>query len=70
MNQIYEIKVAGDLDARWSQWFGGLDVSSKTEGETVIRGPTRDQAELYGILNKLRDLGLTLISVRRIGDNE
>ena len=69
MNQIYEIKIAGDLDARWSQWFGGLEVSTKTEGETLIRGPVRDQTELYGILNKLRDLGLTLISVRRIENN-
>ena len=70
MNQIYEIKVESDLDARWSQWFGGLNVSHNNQGESVIKGPVKDQAELYGVLLKLRDLGLVLISVRRITEEK
>jgi hypothetical protein len=65
MNELYEIVVGGDVDAHWSQWFGGLAVTHATQGETVLRGTLRDQAELYGLLNKCRDLGLTLISVKK-----
>ncbi len=67
MNELYEIIVAGDVDTHWSQWFGGLVVTHATLGETLFRGPMRDQAELYGVLNKCRDLGLTLVSVKRVG---
>jgi hypothetical protein len=55
------------LDARWSAWFEGLRVSSHQAGQTTIAGPVADQAALHGLLAKIRDLGLELLSVRRIG---
>jgi hypothetical protein len=62
----YEIRVAGVLDASWSAWFEGLAVTSDSQlGQTVIAGPLTDQAALHGVLNKVRDLGLTLIAVQR-----
>jgi hypothetical protein len=67
--QRYEIRVLGALDARWSAWFAGLDVSCCTTGETTetaLTGPLRDQAELHGVLARVRDLGLPLIAVRRL----
>jgi len=61
----YEIRVAGVLDGRWAAWFGGLQVSGQGE-ETVISGLLVDQPALHGVLTKVRDLGLCLISVRRL----
>ena len=62
----YEIRVDGVLDSRWSAWFDGLQVSNDIPGQTTIAGPVADQAALLGLLAKIRDLGLPLISVRRI----
>lgn len=62
----YEIRVHGVLGNRWSAWFEGLHVSSDDAGETVIAGRVTDQAALHGVLTKVRDLGLPLISVRRV----
>ena len=64
-NARYEIRVRGILDERWTAWFEDLQVSSDGE-ETVIAGPVADQAALHGLLNKVRDLGLFLISVRHL----
>ena len=61
----YEIRVAGVLDSRWAAWFDGLEVSGHSE-ETVIFGLLTDQPALHGLLAKVRDLGLTLIAVRRL----
>lgn len=61
----YEIRVAGVLDSRWAAWFDGLQVSGEGE-ETVIFGLLADQPALHGLLAKVRDLGLTLIAVRRL----
>jgi hypothetical protein len=61
----YEIRVAAVLDGRWGVWFDGLQVSTQGE-ETVIRGLLADQPALHGVLTKVRDLGLCLISVRRL----
>lgn len=61
----YEIRVKGHLDERRMRWFEGLQISSCPNGETLIRGPIIDQAALHGILNRIRDLGLTLLLVRR-----
>ncbi|HEY3953993.1 MAG TPA: hypothetical protein VGM53_11495 [Streptosporangiaceae bacterium] len=65
----YEIRVAGVLDSRWATWFDGLQVSGVGD-ETVIRGLLADQPALHGLLTKVRDLGLCLISVRRLGTGE
>jgi hypothetical protein len=62
----YELHVGGVLDSRWSAWFEGLRVTSDASGETVIAWPVTDQAALHGLLAKIRDLGLPLLSVRRI----
>src|SRR5215469_9884771 len=61
----YEIRVAGVLDGRWADWFDGLQISGQGE-ETVICGLVADQPALHGLLTKVRDLGLCLISVRRL----
>ncbi|MGH3154546.1 MAG: hypothetical protein ACRDOB_28010 [Streptosporangiaceae bacterium] len=65
LNSRYEIRVKGILDARWTAWFGDLEVSSDGE-QTVICGPVADRAALHGLLTKVRDLGLFLISVRHL----
>jgi hypothetical protein len=65
LNSRYEIRVKGILDGRWAAWFEDLQVSSDGE-ETTIAGPVADQAALHGLLTKVRDLGLVLISVRHI----
>ena len=65
LNSRYEIRVKGILDERWTAWFEDLHVSSDGE-ETVICGPVADQAALHGLLTKVRDLGLYLISVRHL----
>ena len=62
----YEICVAGRLSPRWSTWFDGLDVADGPDGSTVIRGPVVDQAALHGLIQKLRDVGVPLISLTRI----
>jgi hypothetical protein len=62
----YEIRVAEQLDERWAKWFGDLEILHSAEcGETTLRGEMADQPALFGVLGKIRDLGLTLISVRR-----
>ena len=64
---IYQIRVEGQLTPDWSEWFSGLTVSSAEDGDTVLTGALADQAELFGILRQIRDLGLTLVSVLRLG---
>ena len=61
----YEIRLKGHLDTRWSAWFDGLTVTRDSDGTTLIHGPVTDQAALYGLLQKTRDLGLPLLSVRQ-----
>ncbi len=61
----YEIRVEGVLDSRWADWFGGLHIESD-DTQTVISGSLPDQPALHGLLTKIRDLGLCLISVRRL----
>ncbi len=61
----YEIRVAGVLDSRWAAWFDGLEISAQGD-QTVISGLLADQPALHGVLTKVRDLGLCLISVRRV----
>ena len=65
MNSRYEIRVKGILDGRWTAWFEDLQITSDGD-ETVIAGHVADQAALHGLLTKVRDLGLFLISVRHL----
>ncbi|MGI8456931.1 MAG: hypothetical protein ACR2LI_02290 [Propionibacteriaceae bacterium] len=60
---VYRLRVAGRLDQHWSAWFGGLTVTHENDGSTSLTGTVTDQAELHGLLAKIRDLGVTLISV-------
>ena len=60
----YEIRIEGVLDERWTSWFDGLQIDSD-DAQTVISGPVADQAALYGLLTRVYDLGLVLVSVRR-----
>ena len=59
----YEIRVEGHLGARWDAWFDGLSVATADDGTTVLRGSVIDQAALHGLLQKLRDVGIPLISL-------
>ena len=62
---VYQIRIKGHLDRRWTEWFGGLTITLEDNGETLLTCPVADQAALYGLLRKVRDLGLPLISVTR-----
>jgi hypothetical protein len=67
---IYEIRVRGVLDPQWSSWFDGLRVERAGPGETVIIGPVADQAALHGLLARVRDLGMPLLSLRVVEDRD
>ena len=67
---IYEIRVAGHLSPQWMDWFEGLSVTLEENGNTLLSGPVTDQAALYGLLKKVRDTGLTLVSVNLIHSNQ
>ena len=60
---FYEIRVKGHLGRRWAAWFDGLELTHDPDGTTVIRGHVADQAALHGLLHRMRDLGLPLVSV-------
>jgi hypothetical protein len=66
----YEIRIRGHLDDRWSEWFDGLSFTRESDGTTILRGPVADQAALHGVLRKVRDLALPLISVIRVGRDQ
>ncbi|HEX6551531.1 MAG TPA: hypothetical protein VF026_02130 [Ktedonobacteraceae bacterium] len=66
---VYRIRLKEQLDQRWSAWLGGLMVMHEANGETVLTGEVVDQAALYGLLSKVRDLHLTLISVTPLEAN-
>jgi len=59
----YEIRVRGHLGSRWVSWFDGMNLTAEDDGTTVIQGPVVDQAALHGLLQSLRDLGITLLSL-------
>jgi hypothetical protein len=62
----YELRIEGHLDERWSAWFGGLALVREDDGTTTLRGAVADQAELHGLLAKVRDLGTALILVKAL----
>lgn len=63
---VYQIEIEGHLDPQWSDWFGGLTMTLEDNGDTRLTGQVPDQAALYGLLKKVRDLGMPLVSVLRI----
>jgi hypothetical protein len=65
--RLYAIRVEGHLDAHWSEWLERMTITHEAGGVTRLEGPLVDQAALYGLLNKLRDLRLPLVSVERLG---
>ncbi len=64
--EYYEIRLQGELDASWSEWFSGLEIVPGEPGETLLRGPVVDQTALHGLLSRVRDLGLALLCVCRV----
>jgi hypothetical protein len=66
MTHFYEIRIAGHLDAHWTDWFDGMSITLEEDGTTLLSGPVPDQPALYGLLRKVRDLGLPLVSVNQI----
>lgn len=63
---IYQIRIKGHLGCQWSDWFGGMNITLLDDDETLLTGPVVDQAALHGVLRKVRDLGMPLISVSRV----
>ena len=66
----YEIRLKGHLDSRWASWFDGLTLTNCSDGTTVISGPVVDQSALHGLLQKVRDVGVPLISVTRLESDQ
>jgi len=62
----HEIRLKGHLAARWAAWFDGMTLTTNSDGTTVLEGPVVDQAALHGLLSKLRDIGLPLVSLTRV----
>jgi hypothetical protein len=63
---LYEIRLKGHLYSRWADWFEGLTITLEDNGDTLLTGPVVDQAALHGLLKKVRDLGMTLVSVNHL----
>ena len=60
---VYQIRLKGHLDDLWADWFGGLTITLEENGDTLLTGPVVDQAALFGLLKKVRDVGIPLISI-------
>jgi hypothetical protein len=67
---IYQIRIKGHLGREWTDWFGGLTLTLEDNGETLLTGPVIDQAALHGLLKKVRDVGMPLLSVIEVQFNE
>ncbi|HEY3368222.1 MAG TPA: hypothetical protein VGK74_24485 [Symbiobacteriaceae bacterium] len=63
---VYQIRIKGHLGGQWTDWFGGLTITLEDNGHTLLTGPVIDQAALHGLLRKVRDLGMPLVSVNRV----
>ena len=63
---IYQIRIKGHLGGQWSDWFEGLTITLEENGDTLLTGPVVDQAALHGLLKRVRDLGMPLLSVNRV----
>ena len=63
---VYQIRIKGHLGRQWTDWFGGLTITLEDNGEMLLTGPVVDQAALHGVLRKVRDLSMPLLSVSRV----
>ncbi len=63
---VYQIRLKGHLGSQWTDWFGVLTITLENDGDTLLTGPVIDQAALHGLLRKVRDLGMPLLSVNRV----
>ena len=63
---VYQIRLKGQLGSQWADWFGGLTITLEEDGHTLLTGPVIDQAALHGLLKKVRDLGMPLLSLNRV----
>lgn len=64
--QVYQVRLQGHLGDQWTNWFEGLTITLEENGQTVLTGSVADQSALYGLLKKVRDLGISLVSVNRV----
>jgi hypothetical protein len=67
---VYQIRLRGHLGRQWTTWFGDLTITLEDNGDTLLTGPVADQAALHGLLRKVRDLGLSLLSVNSVKPNQ
>jgi hypothetical protein len=67
---IYQIRIKGHLDQQWTDWFGDLTITLEDNGDTLLTGPVVDEAALHGLLKKVRDLGMPLLSVNRVNPGQ
>ena len=67
---VYQIRIQGHLGRQWTDWFGGLTITLEDNGETLLTGPVVDQAALHGVLRKVRDVGMPLLSVNHVKPGE
>jgi hypothetical protein len=65
---VYEIKLQGHLDAKWSEWFYDMVITHESDGTTILYGPLPDQVVLHSVLERIRDMNLTLINVSKVND--
>jgi hypothetical protein len=63
---VYQIRIKGHLSIQWADWFGGLSITLEDNGDTLVTGPVIDQSALHGLLRKVRDLGMPLLSIIRM----
>ena len=67
---IYQIRIKGHLGQQWTDWFEGLTITLEENGDTLLTGPVVDDTALHGLLKKVRDLGMPLLSVNRVGSDQ
>jgi hypothetical protein len=67
---IFQIRIKGHLGDDWTDWFGGMTITLEENGDTLLTGPVVDQAALYGLLRRVRDLGMPLVSINRVDTRE
>jgi hypothetical protein len=63
---VYQIRIRGRLDQKWAEWFDGMAVTPEEGGDTLLTGPAKDQAALHGLIRKVRDLGISLVSIQAV----